>query len=228
MSLTAIIAAGTAIFSAVSSNKASKTAAKASKDSSEAAIEAARISAEASEAELDFAKEQYQDWLDVFGDVREQLSTYFEGLTPEFARTRGLEAFEIEKTAALDAARITLEQRGIATSGLAAELETDFAQLSATERARIRANAPREAAKEQLGFLTLGMGQNPAGVLSTTLQNQANQSSANTRFALTASGNAASAAGSASLASSRATATAVTTLGETLAGLDLFKSKGGS
>lgn len=166
-----LITLGTAIYGAVSSRKGSKEATRAANTQAQQA-------AEADAAALEFSKQQYADWKAVFGDVAKNLSSYYERLgNSDYATVRGLEAFEMEKDRALTRVRETLDQRGLGTSGAAVQVEQDFAELTATERARIRADAPREAAREQLSFLTLGMGQNPAGVVQSTLTNSASRAS---------------------------------------------------
>ena len=144
---------------------------QSAKDASGKAAASARTS-------LEFSKAQYADWLDAFGDVQANLSDYYENLTPAYLETQGLQAFEREKTIALTGLRENLEQRGIATSGLAVDAETDIALQSATARASIRAEAPLRAAQEQSNFLQIGLGQNPADNLQNTLNTQARTSEA--------------------------------------------------
>jgi len=147
-------AAVTVVGGAISSNNAAKKAENSEKRN------------------LAFAEAQYQDWLDAFGSVQDNLSDYYNSLTPEFFEARNLEAFEKEKTRAMDNLRIGLEQRGIATSGLAADAEADIEFASASERAKIRAEAPMRVAQEQLGFLQTGLGVNPASSVQQVLSNQ--------------------------------------------------------
>lgn len=162
-----IISLGTAVFGASQSRKASKQA-------SAAAQAQAQQAADAEAAALDFAKEQYADWKAVFGDVAQNLSNYYSRLgNSDYATVRGLEAFEMEKDRALGQLRQTLDQRGLGTSGAAAQIEQDFAELTAVERAQIRANAPREAAQEQLGFLALGLQSDPSGRTLGVMDNRA-------------------------------------------------------
>lgn len=144
------------------SNKAGKAAKKAGKQA-----------AAAEQAELDFAREQWDEWKATYGDIEDQLASYYETLTPTFRITQGLEAHEKEMDRARKNVKETLAQRGIATSGIAAQLEGEMAVASAEERARIRAAAPLEVAKEKLGFLQVGLGQNPANQVANALGSQA-------------------------------------------------------
>lgn len=171
-----VVTAGAAVYGASKTAAVSKsTARKANKIAQE---------------ELDFAQEQYQDWKDTYGDVQDNLSEYYTNLTPEFLEVQGLEAFEKEKDLAMDKLRENLAQRGISTSGIAAQTEIMSSISSAEERARIRAAAPMEAAKQQLDFLSVGMGNNPAGNVGNVLSNQASRAHDVMRDSAVAAGNA--------------------------------------
>ena len=150
---------------------------------SKAAGKAGDQAADADAAQLDFAKQQYEDWQATYGPVEDQLAKYYETLTPSFRITQGLEAHEKEMDRAKTNLRATLDQRGIGTSGIAGQVETEMAVSSAEERARIRAAAPMEVAKEKLGFLNTGLGQNPNLAMDNALSSQANRYAQNERIA---------------------------------------------
>jgi len=141
----------------------------ASKKAGSAAKQAARISSDADKARLDFEKERYAEWNATYGPLEDSLASYYQTLTPTLRAVQGLEAFEKEKNIALTNMRENLSQRGIATSGIAGQLESQIAVGSAAERARIRAAAPLEVAKEKASFLATGMGQNPANQVGSAL-----------------------------------------------------------
>lgn len=63
--------------------------------SGKSAKKQAAAAAEADKAELDFAKEQYQDWLDTYGDLQDNLAEYYNNLTPDTLEVQGLEQFEL-------------------------------------------------------------------------------------------------------------------------------------
>lgn len=153
---TAII--GTGVVNAVVSNKASKRATGASE--------------KASAEQLEFDRQRYEDWLAVYGPIQDNLSDYYMNITPDYYEVQGLEAFEKEKADVLANVNEMLAQRGITSSGLAAETLAQIELGAAQERSRIRADAPRKAAQEQLGFLQVGLGQNPAGDVASTLAQQ--------------------------------------------------------
>lgn len=169
--ITAAVGAA-AVGSIYSANKASSSADKASK----------RASA-ADAAALEFSKEQYQDWLDAFGDIQTNLSEYYNNLTPAFIETQGLQAIEEERQRAMEFINEDLARRGIESSGLAAEVTKEVTMSAARERAKVRAEAPINAAKEQLNFLQVGYGLNPASSIQQTLANQASGANAVARDA---------------------------------------------
>jgi hypothetical protein len=157
---------------AISSLVGSKSASKASKAASNAAAN-----------ELGFAQRQYDDWKAVYGDLQENLGNYYNSLDVSKMTTEQLQIFEREKDAKLTQVRETLEQRGIATSGLAASVEKDFAYQSAVERAKIRAEAPMKKAALQQQFLQIGLGQNPADNIQDALGNQTRTAETNSQNA---------------------------------------------
>ena len=145
---------------------------------------ASKRSADAQDAQLSFDMERYDDWQNIFGGVQENLSNYYNSISPDYYVAAGLEAFEKEREAQMDKLNETLAQRGLSNSGLAATVATEDAISSAEARASIRREAPRQAREDQSRFLQIGMGQNPGSSVSSTLgniatnaQTQANQAS---------------------------------------------------
>lgn len=165
----------------------------ASNKSSKAAKKAGNQAADAEAARLDFEKQQWQEWQDTYGPVEDQLAAYYETLTPTFRITQGLEAHEKEMERAKTKINETLAQRGIATSGIAAQVGTEMAVASAEERARIRAAAPMEVAKEKLGFLQVGLGMNPDQGMRDALGAQALRTGQDARITAQNAGAASSA-----------------------------------
>lgn len=141
-----------------------------SRSASSTAREAGDRASDAEQARLNFEREQWQEWQDTYGNIEDQLASYYETLTPSFRATQGLEAHEKEMNRALTNLRENLDQRGIGTSGISAQVETEFAVSGAEERARIRAAAPLEVAKEKLGFLQVGLGMDPNAGMRDALQ----------------------------------------------------------
>ena len=156
-------AVGSAAVSVVGSVYSSSKASSASK-------KAGNQAADAEAARLGFEREQYDEWQATYGPIEDSLAEYYDTLTPTLRTVQGLEAFEKEKNIALTNMRENLAQRGIDTSGIAAQQELQVATGSAEERARIRAAAPMEVAKEKLAFLQVGLGQDPSSGLSGAFQ----------------------------------------------------------
>lgn len=152
--------------------------------SSRASSKASQRAADAQNAQLSFDMERYDDWQNIFGGVQENLSSYYNSISPDYYVAAGLEAFEKEREAQMGKLSETLAQRGLSNSGLAATVATEDAISSAEARASIRREAPRQAREDQSRFLQIGMGQNPGSSVSSTLggiatnaQTQANQAS---------------------------------------------------
>lgn len=140
-----------------SANKATKSAAAATKN------------------QLEFEKAQYQDWQNIFGPIQDNLSQYYQSLTPDYYEAAGLEAFQKERDAQMTQLNENLAQRGLSTSGVQAAVERTNAIDTAQTRANIRREAPAKAAEEQSRFLQIGMGSNPANSYSTALSQVAQQ-----------------------------------------------------
>jgi hypothetical protein len=132
------------------SNKASKAAKKAGK----------RADA-ADERRMAWEQEQRDEWDATYGATEDRLAAYYDKLTPTLRITQGLEAFEKEKGIAMKNVQEQMAQRNIDRSGMSAELDSDVAINSAEARAKIRADAPMQVAKEQAGFLSVGLGKDP-------------------------------------------------------------------
>ena len=169
MSVVAAAVVGTAVVGAVSSSSASKRA-SSSADASTAA------SSEATAAQLEFAKEQYADWEKAYGSVQDNLSAYYNSLTPEKYEAQSIQAINQAYTNANTRITQSLAQRGIATSGLAAQAQVDLSTKQAQDTATVRATSDQVVANEKMKFLSLGMGQyaNTTAGVSNAYGNQAN------------------------------------------------------
>lgn len=165
-----------------------------SKQSSDAASDAAQWQYQASKEQLDFEKERYNEWKATYGGLQDNLAAYYNEMSPILREVQGLEAYEKEKNLALKNLRENLAQRGLDSSGLMADVETSFAIESAAERARIRAAAPMETAREKAAFLQVGLGQNPASSVSNALSSRATEAAQMARDTAIASGQATQAA----------------------------------
>lgn len=157
---------------------------------SQSADKASRSASRSEAAALDFERQKYADWKDTYGGIEDNLSEYYNSLTPEYYEARGLEAFQKEQQVALEGVRETLAQRGIEDSGIAAATEISFAQEGAGKRADIRADAPSLAAEEKRSFLQVGMNQNPGESYSRALASSATSASRTARESSASAGQA--------------------------------------
>lgn len=133
-----------------SANKASSSAKKAGKRADRA--DAAR---------MDYEKEVRAEWEETYGGVEDRLSEYYETLSPTLRIAQGLENFEKEKAISMKNFSENMAQRNIDRSGMTAQIESGVAIDSAEARAKIRADAPMEVAREQSRFLKIGLDQDP-------------------------------------------------------------------
>ena len=175
--------AGAAVLGAGASIYAGEKAA----DSADKASNRAAASADAQTAlgyeQLDFNKQQYDDWNAIFGDTQKTLASYYNTLSPEFFASTGLQNIEQEYTRSRTQLDAALAKRGISNSGVAAD---DFSTLEAARmmgRADVRNKAETQVRAEQANFLAVGKGQqsqlqaninNSYGNLANSYGNQAN------------------------------------------------------
>lgn len=148
----AVLGAGASIYSA---DKASKSANKASNKAAASADAQTALGYE----QLDFNKQQYDDWNAIFGDTQKTLASYYNTLSPEFFASTGLQNIEQEYTRSRTQLDATLAKRGISNSGVAAD---DFSTLEAARmmgRADVRNKAETQVRAEQVNFLAVGKGQ---------------------------------------------------------------------
>lgn len=140
---------------------------------------ATESSARMSQAQLDFEREKYRDWQETYGGIEDNLSKYYDRLTPDFYETVGLEALEAEREKMTQRIQESFAQRGIDTSGVSAATELATELSFAEKRADIRRAAPGQAAEEKRQFLQVGLGQNPGQGVSSALSQRAQTAAAN-------------------------------------------------
>lgn len=153
---TAII--GGAVLGAYSSNKASKSA-SASASSAQASADAnAQLQYQTSQEQLDFAKQQYDDWKNIFGDTAETLSSYYNNLSPDLYASLGIQNIEQEYTRSRQQLDSSLASRGLSNSGIATDNLTSLETNRMLGRAEARTQAPQQVANQQLAFYQSGQG----------------------------------------------------------------------
>lgn len=131
----------------------------ASEDASSRQAKAQDAAYQAAEDQLNFHKQQYQDWERIFGTTEQHLADFYNNYTPEHAESLSLTKLADSYNSAKKTLLQTMSQRGLDTSGLTAQGLTDLEVNKANKAAEIRADAPLKAAQVQSSFLSLGLGQ---------------------------------------------------------------------
>lgn len=129
----------------------------------------------AHQTELGFAQQQYNDWQEIYGPIQDNLAEYYNNLSPDTYAAQGIQYAEEEFARASEALNQSLAQRGITDSGVAASMEMSNQLDLARTRADIRQKAPEVVANQQLGFLSVGMGNDPTNNLQQVHSNNANR-----------------------------------------------------
>ena len=82
--------------------------------SSQASSKASKQAANAQDAQLAFDMMRYDDWQNIFGGLQENLSNYYNSISPDYYVAAGLEVFEKEREAQMSKLNESLAQRGFA------------------------------------------------------------------------------------------------------------------
>ena len=123
------------------------------------AEEQSERSYELTKDQIEFQQEQYDDWKSIYGDLQEDIGTYYKNLTGDSISSQQLTAIQKESQAAQTQIDQSLAQRGLTGSGLQAEATTQNILGTAQQKANVRANADRVAEEQKMQFLGLGLGQ---------------------------------------------------------------------
>lgn len=165
----AVIGAGASYSSAKSASKSS-SAALASADAS------AQLQYEVSMEQLEFQKQQYSNWEDIFGPIQQNLSNYYKNLSSDTIASSGLQNIEQQYIASRQNLDTQLAKRGITNSGATAAGLTQLETARMLGKAQVQTNAPMIAAQQQSNFLAGGLGQQSQlqQGISNTYANQMN------------------------------------------------------
>jgi len=118
----------------------------------------------------DFARQQYQDWLNTFGPVQDNLSAFYSNLTPDYYASRGIEAFNQERDTELNDLNSLISQTNVGADA-AKELRKNENILAAQSKSQIRRYAGEAVANQQQQFLSIGMGSGAASNYQNALSN---------------------------------------------------------
>lgn len=159
MSAIAVAIGGTAIIGAISSSNSAKKASSSAAEAAAASKKAAKLQYQVSMAQLDFAKQQYNEWQGIFGPIEQNLSSYYKNLSSDTFAALGIQNIEQEYTRSREQLDTAMAKRGITDSGANAAGLTELENSRMLGRAQARAQAPTQVANQQLGFLSIGLGQ---------------------------------------------------------------------
>ena len=126
--------------------------------------------------QLDFNKQRYADWKQTYGAVEKNLADYYQNLTPEHLTTLGIQNVQEHYQQQLKQTEQNLAQRGLDTSGILAQVETQYGMKAASDKAKVAANADANVAQQKSQFLGLGLGSKNAdqNAISNTMGNISN------------------------------------------------------
>lgn len=189
MAWVAVAIGGSTVLGSATSFMGAKKSSAASAEAAAASKKAAKLQYKATMAQLDFAKQQYNDWQSIFGPIEQNLSSYYKNLSPDSFAALGIQNIEQEYSRSRELLDTDLAKRGITDSGATVAGMTELEGNRLLGRAQVRAQAPTQVAQMQQGFLSVGLGQqaqlqqginsaysNQMGVFGQQVSNNLNQS----------------------------------------------------
>lgn len=142
-------------------------AAKSSHDSKKAASEGQSQA----RTEFELEREKHDKWQATYGPIQDNLAEYYNSISADSYAAMGLENSQQAFDTSMKRVDESLAQRGITNSAVGASIDAQAELGHAEEKAKIRTEAPRAVAQDQMGFLQVGLGMQP----STNLAQMANQ-----------------------------------------------------
>lgn len=143
----------------LTNTKGEKQAAKAAAQANANAYAMSQEQIELAKQQLDFQKEQYADWNNIYGDIQANLGDYYKSIDPDKLVTMGLEKQQQEFQQVRASIQRDFAQRGLSNSGQEIATTNTNMMQNATTRAAIRANGDQAANEQAMQFLGLGLGQ---------------------------------------------------------------------
>lgn len=159
MAWVAVAIGGSAALGSITSYSGAKKSSAASAETAAAMRKSAKLQYKATMAQLDFAKQQYNEWQGIFGPIEQNLSSYYKNLSPDSFAALGIQNIEQEYTRSREQLDTAMAKRGITDSGANAAGLTELENSRMLGRAQARAQAPTQVAQMQQGFLSVGLGQ---------------------------------------------------------------------
>ena len=111
---------------------------------------------------LEFQKEQYNDWKAIYGSVQDNLGEYYKTIGADKIAAMGLEAQQREYQNTVTQIKQENAQKGLDKTPFEQAQLNNLNMQNATARASIRANAQDQANQQKLNFLGIGLGQGSA------------------------------------------------------------------
>ena len=145
---------------------------------------AASESAKVQKNALNFQKERYQHWKDIYGPLQEDLGTYYKNLTGETLSNNEVQKIQMELQQANEQTSNMLAAKGISGSGVEASLLNDNTFKADMLKAQAVATADSRAMAQKTSFLNAGLG------LETSIAGSMNNAGANYSNSLLGEGKA--------------------------------------
>ena len=153
--------AGAVVSKALGSKAGGSAGGKAGENLAQAnALNAEQI--DLAKEQLKYSKDLYANWQAVYGDIQDNLGEYYKNLSVDKVTTLGLQNQQLEFQKAVKLLEKEAAKKGISDSGIEFTAKTNAAFQNAEAKAKIRTFAPEVVAQAQQGFLTLGLGSQPA------------------------------------------------------------------
>ncbi len=141
-------------------------------EAAQQSLRASERSAALAKENMEFQREQYSDWKNIYGDLQENLGGYYKHLGRERVISLGLQEQQKAHQQTEKQIKGNLAQRGIGGGKYEEYLLSIANNANNMRGAEIRSRADDVVAKQKMGFLSLGLGQ--GGNMRSTINNAAN------------------------------------------------------
>lgn len=135
---------------------------------------------------INLEQERYDIWADTYGSIEDNLSEYYNSITPAYYASVGLEQFKKEFERTTTTIKENFARKGINPRSGVINSVLAQAEISAAEtRAGIRRDAGTKAAEEKSKFLELGIQRDSGDSFANTLNTISSQEQATDTLART-------------------------------------------
>ena len=128
--------------------------------------------------QIDFAKQQYEDWKNIYGGIEQNLSNYYDNLSPQLIETQTLQSLQQSYQQQRNEMNQYFAQMGI-ESGVQADLMQELGMQKIRDEATAKVTAPMKAAEAKQSFLNIGLNQKGSAIngIQNAIGNRANLAS---------------------------------------------------